>query len=971
MRTKLSLFCDKLIEAGWLAAAIVVPVLFNVRSAKIFEVDKIALFRSLVLLMVLAWVIRRSEAAGEQDNDDSRLGLRQRLIAFVRKPVVLPAFALAVAHAVATAASVWPHGSLWGSYERRQGLYATLSYVTLFLLIVQGLRWRLQIDRLVGLLVVTSIPVSMYAIVQRFGLDPVPWSQDVAQRVTSMQGNPIFTSAYLIMVVPLALGRAVNAASQALADRDGRTLRIVSAAFYGAVVLLHLVAIVLTQSRGPLMGLFAGLFFFLLVFAVAQRRKRWVITIIALAGLVGGLLVVVNLPQTPLAAIKEWPYVGRLTSIRGDPSLQSRALMWQSALDMATATPLRILVGYGPESARVAFYPYITSELADLLGKRMTTGRFHNETMDAMVGTGILGLLAYLAVFGSLFAWSLKSLRIIRSPGGLKRFVAVVVAGALLSLLGSWLLAGGLHLVALMLPAGMLLAMAGFVVVRGFQEPAEESQSGPHQMLLIALLSALVAHFVEIQTGIAVTATRAQFWLYAGLIAALAVGVKGHPAVAEGAGGRPARGRRGRSRRRGRQEAPAMSQPSLVAALVYALGVGLLLIVLGFDFITPAFDFRTRDIVAMAALLLLVWLLGGVFTLLEVPGSASNDGDTPSRESIVLIYGAVSLGVFAAFPPFHIAAANVSGPSTAVVVVLYLFVFAATLALGTALLRAAVLWHGPLPRRFWRQGRWWLYPILTLLVALLIWQSNVNVVRADIVFTVAQSYRQAGRLDRSIELYDRALDLAPRQGHYYPLLGQAFLRKALKEEQAIWFEKAQEAFEKALELNPIRPDRYAYLGLLYDHWGTATTDAAQAAERLETALSHYERATSISPHTQGRVLEKNRLDVHLQLAELYRMQGKVDQAIEELRAGAEIAPPEQRAKLEQRAAELRAGQIGYWADVKPDCRVDVADVQAVAGLWRCREGDGCYEATYDRDGDGVITVIDSMRVVAEWGWACP
>jgi PKD repeat protein len=61
----------------------------------------------------------------------------------------------------------------------------------------------------------------------------------------------------------------------------------------------------------------------------------------------------------------------------------------------------------------------------------------------------------------------------------------------------------------------------------------------------------------------------------------------------------------------------------------------------------------------------------------------------------------------------------------------------------------------------------------------------------------------------------------------------------------------------------------------------------------------------------------------------------------------------------------------HWADVVCDCVVNVLDVQAVASRWRCQVGDGCYDARYDLDGDGVITVVGIMQVAAEWGWSCP
>ena len=61
----------------------------------------------------------------------------------------------------------------------------------------------------------------------------------------------------------------------------------------------------------------------------------------------------------------------------------------------------------------------------------------------------------------------------------------------------------------------------------------------------------------------------------------------------------------------------------------------------------------------------------------------------------------------------------------------------------------------------------------------------------------------------------------------------------------------------------------------------------------------------------------------------------------------------------------------YWMDIDCNCTVDVADLQAVSNNWRCEIGDGCYNDRHDVDGDGTITVIDLMKVAAQWGWDCP
>jgi PKD repeat protein len=62
--------------------------------------------------------------------------------------------------------------------------------------------------------------------------------------------------------------------------------------------------------------------------------------------------------------------------------------------------------------------------------------------------------------------------------------------------------------------------------------------------------------------------------------------------------------------------------------------------------------------------------------------------------------------------------------------------------------------------------------------------------------------------------------------------------------------------------------------------------------------------------------------------------------------------------------------VCHRSDVACDCKIDVADIQAVASGWRCSDGDGCYDAAYDFDGDDTITVVDIMQVAARWGCAC-
>jgi hypothetical protein len=252
MRSKLGLFCDKILEAGWLAAAIIVPLFFDIYSQRVFEPDKLSLLRSIALIMSVAWIIRTAEdwrmrsAEGKASATGTRLGVWQRVY---RTPLVLPTLLLVLVYLVSTATSVVPSVSFWGSYQRLQGTYTTLSYIVIFFLALDGLRTKRQLNRLTTVTILVSFPIALYGLIQHFGLDPLPWGGDVTRRVASNMGNAIFVAAYLIMVVPLTLSRLIESWKETVGSFETADGILGGVAFVLLVVAL-LVAMLVGRSGG-------------------------------------------------------------------------------------------------------------------------------------------------------------------------------------------------------------------------------------------------------------------------------------------------------------------------------------------------------------------------------------------------------------------------------------------------------------------------------------------------------------------------------------------------------------------------------------------------------------------------------------------------------------------------------------------------------------------------------------------------
>ena len=269
MRSKLASWCDGFIEAGILVAIIGAPLFFNIHSDRVFEPDKLTLVRSLALLMAGMWLVGFIERMGWKELD----WLRWRSDTSIwRMPFVLAVFLLVVIYLVSTAFSVVPRTSWAGSYQRLQGTYTTLSYIVIFALAVYTLRRRDQINRLVTTVIITSIPVSLYALLQHYGLDPLPWGGNVQVRVAGHMGNAIFIAAYLIMAVPLTVVRIIDAFTNILSDEELSYADVVRSSVYIFTVAIQLVAIYWSGSRGPMLGLMIGMFALVLILLVSLRN---------------------------------------------------------------------------------------------------------------------------------------------------------------------------------------------------------------------------------------------------------------------------------------------------------------------------------------------------------------------------------------------------------------------------------------------------------------------------------------------------------------------------------------------------------------------------------------------------------------------------------------------------------------------------------------------------------------------------
>ena len=771
-------------------AITVVPLFFNVYSSRVFEPDKLTLLRSIALVMIAAWLIKTLEevrgATPSEGHSSLRLWDRIR-----NTPLMLPTLFLAGVYLISTLGSVTYQVSLWGSYQRLQGTYTTSAYLVLFLLILQNLRHPSQVRRLVTTAIVVSLPISMYGLIQHYGLDPLPWGGDVSRRVAANMGNAIFVAAYLIMIVPLTLSRVVESFSAILADEETDWQHIILATSYLFILALQLICILFAKSRGPWMGLMGGLFFFVLLLTLVRRWKMAMYVWITAAVIAGLFIVFLNLPRTPLEPLRELPYLERLSHFLETETGTGkvRVLIWQGAMQLISPhppieypsgqkdalNPIRPLIGYGPEAMYVAYNRFYPPDLAHYEARNASPDRSHNETLDALVTTGLIGFVVYMFLFAFAFYHGLKWVGAIATRRQRDLFIGLWIGGGAAGAI-FFSLWQGVYFIGVGLPFGTMLGLASYLVLRALLFRQEETTaSSPYQLLLIGLISAMMAHFVEIHFGIAIAATRTTFWTYAGLMVVVGYYLRSAEPLTHPEGQKPATApvERPSLRRRGRRRSNRNRRDSAPYAwpqrrgwdsdlLSRSLLMGLILVTMGFDYITAQFDLSAGHH-SILWLFALTWLVGGALFLAEwTPKKGANWG---AALGAYVLVSAVAFLLFLITHNYQLQVGqtartvedilHIAGRVAGVLPHYYLCLLALLLAMGAALLKGEQV-----SGLGWQRGNGWLYPLLILGTVALVYVTNLQVVMADIIYKQAQPHDDKRQWAVSIPLYRQALQLS-------------------------------------------------------------------------------------------------------------------------------------------------------------------------------------------------------------------
>ncbi|HJZ06025.1 hypothetical protein A2634_01055 [Candidatus Amesbacteria bacterium RIFCSPHIGHO2_01_FULL_48_32] len=379
-----------------------VPLFFLSITSELFEFNKIILTYLITTVIVSSWLA------------DCIL---QKKFVFRRTPLDWPLLIFLISQSLSLLFSISTHVSWHGYYSRfNGGLASLLAYSLLYWAYVTYMDRRSTL-KLINYSLITSALVSIYGTLEHFGFSPSCvfttgtwdvscWVQDVQGRVFATLGQPNWMAAYLValMFVPL---------SKILSSKKFPTI-------YYLLFTIYFSALLFTKSRSGLMafGISSILFWGNLIIENLKNKNSLKISnlklkILAFLALTLTLTLTINNPAGDFLKSRfkssPPPPITTKTTSPTETSLETsgitesgniRKIVWSGALSIWQASTKNFLVGTGPETFAMSYYQYRPRAHNTTTEWELLYNKAHNEFLNYLANTGLLGLLSYLVLLG-------------------------------------------------------------------------------------------------------------------------------------------------------------------------------------------------------------------------------------------------------------------------------------------------------------------------------------------------------------------------------------------------------------------------------------------------------------------------------------------------------------------------------------------------------------------------------------------
>ena len=298
--------------------------------------------------------------------------------------------------------------SFWSNFERMDGLITHLHLLFLFLILAGTFRTRREWFILFGVSISASILLAAYGLLEYGGAITI-FANQGSSRIMSTLGNPLYVAAYLTFNIFLILFF---------------WLSVRSAVFkwiLGILFLFELTAFFLTGSRGAFLGILAGAGIIFLLWLLITKGAKKKITLASAIIILALIPILLNIFRD-VSFIKNNGVISRFSSISlSATTVRSRFTIWGMAFKSFKERPI---LGWGFGNFII---PFAKNYNPEMYGNEPWFDRTHNMPVEWLVSGGIVGFLAYLALFISS-VWALA--RSVKN-GLIKKNISLIFIGML------------------------------------------------------------------------------------------------------------------------------------------------------------------------------------------------------------------------------------------------------------------------------------------------------------------------------------------------------------------------------------------------------------------------------------------------------------------------------------------------------------------------------------------------------------
>ncbi|MBD3156673.1 hypothetical protein GF369_02480 [Candidatus Peregrinibacteria bacterium] len=386
MKTKIANSISTLIEWLIYLSVFLIPVVFLPQVASVFTTPKLYVFRVVTLLIVFLWAVRF---------------LLYKKTPFRWSPVFFFVIAYGLVSVLNTIVTVNVWTSLLGIYGRFVGLITVSNLLLWMYIVFNEINTRRKIMNVLAVSIATALLIALYGVLQYFDVlvNIFYWTQDPLERAFGTIGHSNHTAAYLGMnlVILLGLVHLPRFAWKRIMCWIG--------------VGLLSIALILTASRGGIAAVVIALVLWVIyVFYTTDIKKKIrtygkIILSVLLLLFIGGLVWKTSLTSLPIVerSVSTVRYIQQ-------GNMPDRVSWWLSTIEMIQDKPL---LGHGLSTYRDVYNQYrrVDYRTPNDAQDTITPHSAHNEYLTIAAAQGIVGLLLYVMMIGSVMVYGYRALR--------------------------------------------------------------------------------------------------------------------------------------------------------------------------------------------------------------------------------------------------------------------------------------------------------------------------------------------------------------------------------------------------------------------------------------------------------------------------------------------------------------------------------------------------------------------------------